>query len=128
MRGRASHDLKTPIISISEEFFQHQLPFERASISGWRKRMAEERLRALLQQAWPSRPAPAMKPVSQRRREGGVGVDIDAAQAAPLAYARPLAVSTDDPSAWEKSPATVSSGYPCGYLAGPAHGGAWLII
>src|SRR6266436_6551074 len=34
-----------------EEFFQHELPFERSSISTWRKRMGEERLRALLQES-----------------------------------------------------------------------------
>ena len=34
-----------------EEFFQHELPFERSSMSIWRKRMGEERLRALLQES-----------------------------------------------------------------------------
>jgi len=34
-----------------EEFFQHELPFERSSISIWRKRMGEERLQALLQES-----------------------------------------------------------------------------
>jgi transposase, IS5 family len=34
-----------------EEFFQHELPFERSSISVWRKRMGEERLQALLQES-----------------------------------------------------------------------------
>src|SRR5215475_12390129 len=34
-----------------EEFFQHKLPFDRSSISVWRKRMGEERLQALLQES-----------------------------------------------------------------------------
>jgi transposase, IS5 family len=34
-----------------EEFFQHELPFERSSISVWRTRMGEERLQALLQES-----------------------------------------------------------------------------
>ena len=31
-----------------EEFFQHQLPFDRSSMTRWRQRMGEERLNALL--------------------------------------------------------------------------------
>jgi transposase, IS5 family len=31
-----------------EEFFQHRLPFDRSSITRWRQRMGEERLKALL--------------------------------------------------------------------------------
>ena len=34
-----------------EEFFQHQLPFDRSSMTRWRQRMCEERLIALLQES-----------------------------------------------------------------------------
>ena len=34
-----------------EEFFQHELPLERSSLSRWRQRMGEERLQALLQES-----------------------------------------------------------------------------
>src|SRR5215212_6967888 len=34
-----------------EEFFQHQLPFERSSLTRWRQRMGEARLGALLQES-----------------------------------------------------------------------------
>jgi transposase, IS5 family len=34
-----------------EEFFQHQLPPDRSSMSNWRSRMGEERLQALLQES-----------------------------------------------------------------------------
>src|SRR3712207_4103447 len=34
-----------------EEFFQHQLPFDRSSMMRWRQRMGEERLIALLQES-----------------------------------------------------------------------------
>src|SRR5262250_1052822 len=34
-----------------EEFFQHDLPLERSSLSRWRQRMGEERLQALLQES-----------------------------------------------------------------------------
>jgi transposase, IS5 family len=34
-----------------EEFFQHQLPLDRSSMTNWRTRMGEERLRALLQES-----------------------------------------------------------------------------
>ncbi len=34
-----------------EEFFQHQLPFDRSSMTRWRQRMGEERLVALLQES-----------------------------------------------------------------------------
>jgi transposase, IS5 family len=34
-----------------EEFFQHQLPLDRSSMTNWRKRMGEERLQALLQES-----------------------------------------------------------------------------
>jgi IS5 family transposase len=34
-----------------EEFFQHQLPLDRSSMSNWRSRMGEERLQALLQES-----------------------------------------------------------------------------
>ena len=33
-----------------EEFFQHELPFDRSSMTNWRNRMGEERLQALLQE------------------------------------------------------------------------------
>jgi hypothetical protein len=34
-----------------EEFFQHELPLDRSSMTNWRNRMGEERLRALLQES-----------------------------------------------------------------------------
>ncbi len=34
-----------------EEFFQHQLPLDRSSMTNWRQRMGEERLQALLQES-----------------------------------------------------------------------------
>jgi transposase, IS5 family len=34
-----------------EEFFQHALPFDRSSLTRWRQRMGEERLKALLQES-----------------------------------------------------------------------------
>src|SRR5688572_5129257 len=34
-----------------EEFFQHKLPFDRSSLTRWRQRMGEERLKALLQES-----------------------------------------------------------------------------
>src|SRR3979490_565179 len=34
-----------------EEFFQHELPLDRSSMSNWRGRMGEERLQALLQES-----------------------------------------------------------------------------
>jgi IS5 family transposase len=34
-----------------EEFFQHQLPFDRSSMTRWRQRMGEERLSALVQES-----------------------------------------------------------------------------
>jgi transposase, IS5 family len=34
-----------------EEFFQHKLPFDRSSMTRWRQRMGEERLKALLQES-----------------------------------------------------------------------------
>jgi IS5 family transposase len=34
-----------------EEFFQHQLPLDRSSMTNWRNRMGEDRLRALLQES-----------------------------------------------------------------------------
>src|SRR6202030_3935359 len=34
-----------------EEFFQHQLPFDRSSLTRWRQRMGEEKLEALLQES-----------------------------------------------------------------------------
>ena len=34
-----------------EEFFQHQLPFDRSSLTRWRQRMGEDRLTALLQES-----------------------------------------------------------------------------
>jgi transposase, IS5 family len=34
-----------------EEFFQHTLPFDRSSLTRWRQRMGEERLKALLQES-----------------------------------------------------------------------------
>ena len=34
-----------------EEFFQHELPFERTSMTRWRQRMGDERLEALLQES-----------------------------------------------------------------------------
>jgi transposase, IS5 family len=34
-----------------EEFFQHKLPFDRSSMTRWRQRMGEEKLKALLQES-----------------------------------------------------------------------------
>ncbi len=34
-----------------EEFFRHELPFERTSMTGWRQRMGDEKLEALLQES-----------------------------------------------------------------------------
>ena len=34
-----------------EEFFQHEQPFDRSSMTNWRNRMGEERLQALLQES-----------------------------------------------------------------------------
>ena len=34
-----------------EEFFRHDLPFERSSMTRWRNRMGEERITALLQES-----------------------------------------------------------------------------
>jgi len=34
-----------------EEFFQHKLPFDRSSLTRWRKRMGEEKLAALIQES-----------------------------------------------------------------------------
>jgi IS5 family transposase len=34
-----------------EEFFRHELPFDRSSLTRWRQRMGEERLQALLQES-----------------------------------------------------------------------------
>jgi len=34
-----------------EEFFRHDLPFDRSSMTRWRNRMGEERLTALLQES-----------------------------------------------------------------------------
>src|SRR5260221_13979493 len=34
-----------------EEFFQHQMPLDRSSMSDWRSRMGEERLQTLLQES-----------------------------------------------------------------------------
>jgi IS5 family transposase len=57
------HDLSDEVLSerwlenpyyqrlCGEEFFQHQLPFDRSSLTRWRQRMGEERLMALLQES-----------------------------------------------------------------------------
>ena len=34
-----------------EEFFQHELPFDRSSMTRWRQRMGEDKLKALLQES-----------------------------------------------------------------------------
>src|ERR1700752_4355706 len=34
-----------------EEFFQHRLPFDRSSLTRWRQRMGEDKLKALLQES-----------------------------------------------------------------------------
>ncbi len=34
-----------------EEFFRHDLPLERSSMTRWRQRMGEERIQALLQES-----------------------------------------------------------------------------
>ena len=45
------HDLSDEALFCCEEFFQHQLPFERSSLTRWRQRLGEERLLALLQES-----------------------------------------------------------------------------
>jgi IS5 family transposase len=42
-----------------EEFFQHQLPFDRSSLTRWRQRMGEDKLIVLLQESLSVAPAPA---------------------------------------------------------------------
>jgi IS5 family transposase len=51
-----------------EEFFKHQLPFDRSSMTRWRQRMGEERLIALLQESlsWPPAQEPPSLPTSGR--------------------------------------------------------------
>src|SRR5262249_21208607 len=39
-----------------EEFFQHALVFDRSSLTRWRQRMGEDKLKALLRRAWRWRP------------------------------------------------------------------------
>jgi len=51
-----------------EEFFQHRLPFDRSSMTCWRQRMRDERIKALLQESlsvavWTG----AMKPADMRQ-------------------------------------------------------------
>lgn len=41
-----------------EELFQHRLVFDRSSLTGWRQRMGEERLQALLQESLSVGPRP----------------------------------------------------------------------
>jgi len=41
-----------------EEFFRHELPFDRSSITRWRQRMGEDKLNALLQESEQRRVTP----------------------------------------------------------------------
>ena len=51
-----------------EEFFQHELPFDRSSMTRWRQRMGEERITALLQESLAvAVKTGAMKPQDTRR-------------------------------------------------------------
>ena len=51
-----------------EEFFRHDLPFERSSMTRWRQRMGEERIVALLQESLAvAVKSGAMKPADTRR-------------------------------------------------------------
>ena len=51
-----------------EEFFCHELPFERSSMTRWRQRMGEERIAALLQESLSvAVKTGAMKPQDTRR-------------------------------------------------------------
>lgn len=51
-----------------EEFFRHELPFDRSSMTRWRQRMGEERIMALLQESLAvAVKSGAMKPADTRR-------------------------------------------------------------
>jgi IS5 family transposase len=50
-----------------EEFFRHTLPFDRSSMTRWRQRMGEEKLKALLQESL----AVAVKTGALNRSSGG---------------------------------------------------------
>jgi IS5 family transposase len=51
-----------------EEFFRHELPFDRSSMTRWRQRMGEERIAALLQESLAvAVKSGAMKPTDTRR-------------------------------------------------------------
>jgi IS5 family transposase len=51
-----------------EEFFRHDLPFDRSSLTRWRQRMGEERIAALLQESLAvAVKSGAMKPADTRR-------------------------------------------------------------
>ena len=51
-----------------EEFFQHELPFDRSSMTRWRQRMGEERITALRQESLAvAVKTGAMKPADTRR-------------------------------------------------------------
>jgi IS5 family transposase len=51
-----------------EEFFRHELPFDRSSMTRWRQRMGEERITALLQESLAvAVKSGAMKPADTRR-------------------------------------------------------------
>src|SRR5207244_4279206 len=55
-----------------EEFFQHALVFDRSSLTRWRQRMGEEKLRALLQESLAvATRTEVMKPSDLARGEGG---------------------------------------------------------
>ena len=67
--GRGSADaLPTPQYLCGEEFFQHELPFDRSSMTRWRQRMGEERIAVLLQESLAvAVKTGAMKPQDTRR-------------------------------------------------------------
>ena len=50
------HWVKNPIVCLRREFFFHQLPFDRSSLTRSRQRIGEDELVALIQRAWPSQP------------------------------------------------------------------------
>lgn len=56
------------IINTGKEFFRHELPFDRSSMTRWRQRMGEERITALLQESLAvAIKSGAMQPADTRR-------------------------------------------------------------
>jgi Transposase domain (DUF772) len=75
-----------------EEFFQHALVFDRSSLTRWRQRMGEEKLKALLQEAWRWRPyAGRDRPGLARGRNAVPLVSTLAASSCSAASVQPCA-------------------------------------